>query len=293
MTDEQELIAAENQRLLKEVRQLRARVAALESSRWWRLHPRFALRRLFPARARSEVATEPPRAEPRASAADDLVAHFRTEVMAHGSFSHDWFTEHIAGWVPLLQTLEGRPSNILELGSFEGLSACFVLWRLPEAHLTCVDTFGGSPEHAAMEVDHSQLEEVFDRNIALVDGRRVRKIVGESVDALLELGRSGERFDLVYVDASHLALDVIVDAALAWPLLVPGGVLVFDDYEWRSPLGEDPLLLPGPAVDAFLALVGRHCEVLAKGAQAIVRKTASAAEPVADRARETANASGA
>jgi O-methyltransferase len=37
--------------LLQEVRELRARVAAYESSRWWRLHPRFALSRLRGSRA--------------------------------------------------------------------------------------------------------------------------------------------------------------------------------------------------------------------------------------------------
>jgi O-methyltransferase len=39
-------VIEENDRLTTEVRQLRARVAAMESSRWWRLHPRFALRQL-------------------------------------------------------------------------------------------------------------------------------------------------------------------------------------------------------------------------------------------------------
>ena len=39
-------IVQENQRLQKELRQLRARVHAVESSRWFRLHPRLALQRL-------------------------------------------------------------------------------------------------------------------------------------------------------------------------------------------------------------------------------------------------------
>jgi O-methyltransferase len=39
-------MAQENQRLRKELSQLRARIEALESSRWWRLHPRFAFHRL-------------------------------------------------------------------------------------------------------------------------------------------------------------------------------------------------------------------------------------------------------
>jgi SAM-dependent methyltransferase len=273
VTEQLEIIGAENQRLLTEVRQLRARVAAFESSRWWRLHPRFALQRLWPYRGEKHAAVAEPASEQSGTReVTHLGERFRAEVVARGSFSHDWFTQHISSWEPVVRSLEGRPSRILELGSFEGLSACFLLWRLPESRVTCVDTFCGSPEHSVMGVDRSELQDVFDRNIALVDGARVRKIASKSVDALLALGRSEEQFDLVYVDASHYALDVIVDASLAWPLVVPGGILIFDDYGWRSPLGEDPLLVPGPAVDAFLGLVGPHCEVLAKGPQAIVRK---------------------
>jgi O-methyltransferase len=37
-----------NQRLQRQVRDLQARVHALESSRWWRLHPRFLLKRAGP-----------------------------------------------------------------------------------------------------------------------------------------------------------------------------------------------------------------------------------------------------
>ena len=74
------------------------------------------------------------------------------------------------------------------------------------------------------------------------------------------------------MDASHLGLDVIVDAALSWQLLETGGFLVFDDYLWAE-LGDDPLLRPGPAVDAFLSLVkGKHEPVFASD-QLAVRKT--------------------
>ena len=43
MSAEFDRIIQENDRLTKELRDLRARVAAVESSRWWRLHPRVAL----------------------------------------------------------------------------------------------------------------------------------------------------------------------------------------------------------------------------------------------------------
>src|SRR5439155_21445568 len=61
--------ARENQRLAKEVRRLRERVAALESSRWWRLHPRFALRRM-------QRASRTPPSPPADSAAHELPSDF-------------------------------------------------------------------------------------------------------------------------------------------------------------------------------------------------------------------------
>ena len=188
-----------------------------------------------------------------------------------GAFSEDWFTVHIPHWEPVLRELQGRAASVLELGSFEGLSACFLLWRLRDAQLTCVDTFAGIPEYAAYGIS-SQLEGAFDSNVALVDASRVRKLVGETHGVLPELVNEQAQFDLVYVDASHHALDVLADTALSWKLLKDGGIAIFDDY---GPLrsGEDPLLYPTPAIDAFLGLVaGRH-EVVDDRRQLIVRKT--------------------
>src|SRR5262245_5623567 len=167
MSEQLEIVGAENKRLLKEVRQLRARVAALESSRWWRLHPRYALARLSQSRRAEPPVAERTGSEVASSEMTTLTERFRAEVVTRGSFSQDWFTGHIASWEPVLKPLEGRPSSILELGSFEGLSACFLLWRLPEARVTCVDTFAGSPEHSVMGMHDLSLEEVFDRNVGL------------------------------------------------------------------------------------------------------------------------------
>jgi len=273
--DELDIAVRENRRLLKEVLQLRQQVAAFESSRWWRLHPRLALRRLrqrLPARTASApqevaaaAASAPPELHP-------LTVRFRDEVVAGAAFSEDWFTENIRIWEPFLRELEGRCPRILEIGSFEGLSACFLLWRLPDAQLTCVDTFAGIPEYVAHGIAVADLEAVFDENVSLVDDARVRKLVGDSRRMLLDLVAEEAQFDLVYVDGSHLALDVVVDAALAWPLLVPGGILIFDDYtgDLQEP---DALLRPGPAIDAFLGLVEGHYKLLLEDRQLIARKT--------------------
>jgi hypothetical protein len=229
-----EVTAAENRRLQKEVRQLRARIAAFESSRWWRPHPRLVLRRLrlriTPYGLAGEELETPRDTGPAFGASDPLTARFRTDVFAHGSFSRDWFTRNIPTWEPILGDLDRHRPRILELGSFEGLSACFFLWRLPDAQVTCVDNFIGAPEYLAY--GDAVVEDTFDRNVALVDATRVRKLVGDTGQVLLDLVEEQETFDVVYVDASHRALDVMVDACLSWNLLALGGIVIFDDYDW-------------------------------------------------------------
>jgi predicted O-methyltransferase YrrM len=194
---------------------------------------------------------------------------FQEQVVARGDFTHDWFTAHIESLETILRLREGRAARLLEIGSFEGLSTCYFLWRLADARVTCVDTFEGSA--GLPSGDRVGLEAAFDRNVELVDASRVRKLVGDSRRVLLDLADEPGRFDLVYVDGSHRGLDVLVDAALSWPLVEVGGVVVFDDYRWAM-LGEDPLLRPGPAIDAFVGLVSSHGEVVFRDRQVALRK---------------------
>lgn len=266
----------ENRRLKTELR----RREAIASSRWWRLHPRLNLQRLqaalrgppAPPPAAPATPREPAMPMPAPS---DVVGRFQHDVVEPGAFSHDWFTVHIPSWEPMMQPLEGRAARVLEIGAFEGLSACFVLWRLPDAHVTAVDTFAGSAEQVARDLlPDTSLEEVFDANVAAVDGSRARKLVGDSKRVLLDLHGEHARFDFVYVDGSHLALDVLVDAALSWSLLAVDGFLVFDDYGW-SAVGPDPLLRPGPAIDAFLDLVDGKYELVSSETQLALRKTSA------------------
>ena len=77
-------------------------------------------------------------------------------------------------------------------------------------------------------------------------------------------------FDFAYIDASHEAADVLADAVLTWPLLKPGGLLGFDDYEWH--LNPDPEQRPGPGIDAFLSALRGRYDLVHKGYQVWIRK---------------------
>jgi predicted O-methyltransferase YrrM len=198
----------------------------------------------------------------RAVQAVDVTERFRSDVVARGEFEHDWFTVHIPAWDAALRELDGERGRLLELGSFEGLSACFLLWRLPDAHVTCVDSFDGSFSSA-------ELERRFERNVAMVDAARIRKLTGKTRDVLPRLLNEGARFDFIYIDASHNALDVLADAALAWQLLDAGGLCAFDDYGLDR---GDPMLSPTAAIDAFLSVVTSEAERVPGGRQLFVRK---------------------
>lgn len=182
-------------------------------------------------------------------------------MVAKGEFEHDWFTLHIPVWDRLLRPFERRTARLLELGSFEGLSACYVLWRLPDAHVTCVDTFSW--------FEISDLEGRFERNVALVDATRARKLTGRTCDVLPRLVDEQAMFDFIYVDASHMALDVLADAAQAWKVLAPGGLIVFDDYGLDY---EDPMLSPTRAIDAFHTVVTSEAVRVDAGGQFALQK---------------------
>jgi predicted O-methyltransferase YrrM len=260
-------------RLWKQNVKLRAQLDAFERSRWWRLHPGFAWRRMI-GKLTVQTARSRKRADTTAERPpDECVKRFRAEVMASGSFTQDWFTGSIPDWHPMVTELERRQARILEIGSFEGLSTCYLLWRLPDASVTCVDPFTGSAEHGYLDLDPRRLEMTFDRNVALVDASRTRKIVGDSKRVLLDLVAEGARFDFVYIDGSHVALDVIVDAALSWQLLETGGYMVFDDYTWAA-LGPDPLLRPASAIDTFVQMIDGKHDITLKTRQLGLRKTA-------------------
>jgi predicted O-methyltransferase YrrM len=58
-------------------------------------------------------------------------------------------------------------------------------------------------------------------------------------------------YDFIYVDGSHTAADVLLDARLSLRCLKrPGGVVFFDDYLWKH--GPDSADWPKLGVDAFM-----------------------------------------
>jgi predicted O-methyltransferase YrrM len=179
-------------------------------------------------------------------------------------FTSDWFTMRIPVWQQVLAPLKGKPNvHYLEIGTYEGRSAIWVLENIlthPTARMTGIDVFPpGVKERYLANVKLSGHPE------------KVTTIAGFSQEEVRKLPPSS--FDLIYVDGSHAADDVLADAVEAWEVLKPGGILIFDDYAWLGYGSVLPVeLRPKLAIDAFLSSHRYSAEVLHQEYQVIVRK---------------------
>jgi predicted O-methyltransferase YrrM len=194
--------------------------------------------------------------------------------MSDYQYTKDWFSWSPGVWEQLIPHLPAR-KNFLEIGSFEGRSAVWIVQYMMEdgGELICVDTWEGGAEHVNGEM--SGAEDRFKHNIDLIMGnfvdRDVQPIKSTSIDALGNLISYKKQFDFIYIDGSHLAKDVLTDACMAWPLLKSKGFMVFDDYSWKPP-GFTLLQRPKVAVDAFINMFEDELIVAHSGYQLIVRK---------------------
>lgn len=183
-------------------------------------------------------------------------------------FTEDWFSRHIPLWTEQLKEFENKQDlRFLEIGTFEGMSAIWLFTHF-NCELTIIDWFKGSEEHKGMGIDTSFVER-FEENI---EPYRDRTIVCRGTTRQF-LPKISTEFDLIHVDGSHMAKDVLFDAVLSWELLKKGGIIIFDDYNWIHYHYQDtPWMTPSPALDGFLASMVGEYEVLHKDYQLILRK---------------------
>ncbi|MCC3405815.1 MAG: class I SAM-dependent methyltransferase [Microcoleus sp. PH2017_10_PVI_O_A] len=185
-------------------------------------------------------------------------------------YTTDWFSHNIPNWRKYLNRFVNIPEvNVLEIGSWEGRSTCWLLDNIlthESAKISCVDTWQGGIEHQNMKGNVLLLcQSRFDVNVFLTGhSHKVTKKVGFSSDVMRLLPVNS--YDFIYVDGSHEAEDVLVDAILAWGLLKVGGLVVFDDYGLGGGVKE--------GVDVFLRFFSPKLNLLHISFQVFVEKTA-------------------
>ena len=202
------------------------------------------------------------------------------------SFQHYWFDEEICEhWDQRLQHLRGQKLQVLEIGCFEGASTTWLLENFmshPESTLTAIDTFEGGMEHQNGDKTGyyklQSLEERFRTNVALCEHVKKLEVMKTTSDnALVKLKSLGARFDFIYIDASHVALDVLHDAVLSWRMLNTDGTMIFDDYTWKGFLQD--CYNPRIAIQAFLYCAAPELESEEVASQLWVKKIPNCIPP--------------
>lgn len=127
--------------------------------------------------------------------------------------------------------------DLVELGVYLGKSAAFIgAHKHPDETFTVCDLFGDAAGDASNEAENKKsygtlTRAKFERNYRAVLAESPVVIQGPSSTILDHVRPGTVRF--VHVDASHLYEHVVVDIESARTMLLPNGVVAFDDF--RSP----------------------------------------------------------
>jgi hypothetical protein len=131
-------------------------------------------------------------------------------------------------WDIHLAKFKKKQINILEIGVYKGDAlekfAQVFLDSEPNSHYYGIDTWEGSPEYVG--IDFKEIEKkTLEKKANSPSKARIHLIKQESTLALPMLLSKGLEFDIIFIDASHVAKDVLYDSVLCMRLLKEKGVI--------------------------------------------------------------------
>jgi cephalosporin hydroxylase len=181
----------------------------------------------------------------------------------------DWFSKHIPVWDKVLTPFKGKPINIIEIGSFEGMSTvwfCENILTHPDSHIDCVDPYLPYLEKMEPPIDMEAVKNRFLKNTEPFKN----KITLHQTFSYDYLKRRTKEADIIYIDGDHTSHACLTDAILSHLLLNKGGILIFDDYLWAGLI--EGLDVPKGAINAFISAFAEQYQLISIGYQVILQK---------------------
>jgi predicted O-methyltransferase YrrM len=141
-------------------------------------------------------------------------------------FTEDWTTPHVENWMKHLAEFVGEPGiHALEIGCFEGKSSLWFVENIltgEGSNISCIDTFEGGDDQKRFGTKLDGLKERFLANtLKMRQQGRIWLGIGKSSQTLKRAYLELNEYDFIYLDASHLAEDVLEDSINAWAVLKP------------------------------------------------------------------------
>lgn len=158
----------------------------------------------------------------------------------NGIFSEDWFSYNVKYLARTFYKykFENKNLNILEIGSYEGLSTVFFLTIFKNSKITCIDPFEDFEENK--DKDFNIIYKNFINNTSVYKDR-INLFKGTS-DNFFKLPEKNF-YDLIYIDGNHNSKFVLRDAENSFNCLNKGGIIIFDDFLWNyyDRINENPI----------------------------------------------------
>ena len=164
--------------------------------------------------------------------------------------------------------------KVLEIGTYTGISLINILSLITNSVGVGVDMWSNYTETGVdglhNNITNLEVEKSFHNNVKLAGmSERVKAVKGDSIEILMNMIKSDDKYDFIYVDGSHLALDCYCDLLLSWELLNVGGVFAIDDYLYTQNTSFES---PFEGVNRFLQKYEGKYKILHKNYRVFLEK---------------------
>lgn len=184
------------------------------------------------------------------SNSNQFVSLVETHKIDLGREDENWFT-HTESFERLLSHHVGKPNLLfLELGSWKGRSALWLVENIltgANSKLICVDVWDVNQwEKEAEEtislfknpqrMEELKVDRLYETFLQNTEDFRDKILPKRqtTIEAFQEFYNQNVKFDFIYIDANHTAEAVYQDFSFAHQCLKPGGIVFFDDTNWKS-----------------------------------------------------------
>ena len=164
------------------------------------------------------------------------------EYLKSKNITTDYFSINTFYWKQILKIIP-RDFKYLEIGSWEGNSALFILTNFNVKNVVCVDIW---EDINFKDIQKSNYEN-YKKNIEEFLNK-VKTYKGTSDSFFLN---QKENFDVIYIDGSHETDQVYKDIKNSWKVLNNKGVLICDDYFYGD-IYKNPNNVPSIAINKFI-----------------------------------------
>lgn len=183
------------------------------------------------------------------------------------TYTHGWFLGSEIRARLLNHLWKDGQNNILEIGSYEGLSSCWFSDNLlsnPFSTLTCVDVWDLNDKNTPMSND---TEKIFLSNLPKSAHPERCSVIKATSDQFFAMLTPLAQYNLIYIDGSHELVNIKNDIENSWKVLAPGGIMWMDDY-----LGGADCVTMKKCMDDTLSQFSGQYDIIHQGYQLAIRK---------------------